>query len=191
VTTGLGVAEGLGVELADGVGVGVVVGLADGVGVGVIVGLADGVGVRVVVGLAGWVGVRVVVGLAGWVGVGVVVGLAGWVGVRVVVGLVGWVTVGLTVPGENGGGVAEDTDPEQAETAAEANIVKATQPAAAKLAPWPVPMMVVRIFMAPPHASGRWRARFPVPVSEEKSQASRDAPGARRPKARPRECLRP
>ncbi len=106
-----------------------------------------------------------------------------------IVGLADGVTVGLTVPGENGGGVAEDPDPEQAETAAEANIVKAAQPTMAKLAPWPVPMMVVRSFMAPPHASGRWRARFPVPVSEEK-RTSQDAPGARWPKARPRECRR-
>jgi hypothetical protein len=30
--------------------------------------------------------------------------------------------------------------------------------------------MVVRIFMGPPHASGRWRTRFPAPASEEKSR---------------------
>ena len=91
---------------------------------------------------------------------GLGVGLAGGVGVGVIVGRADGVTVGLTVPGENGGGVAEDPDPEQAETAAEANMVKAAQPPTAKLALWPVPMMVLRIFMAPPHASGRWRARF-------------------------------
>ena len=100
------------------------------------------------------------VGLADGGGVGVIVGRADGVGVGVIVGLADGVTVGLTVPGENGGGVAEDPDPEQAETAAEANMVKAAQPTTAKLALWPVPMMVVRIFMAPPHASGRWRARF-------------------------------
>lgn len=112
VTNGLGVAEGLGVGLADGVGVGVPVGLADELGVGVPVELADEV------------------------------------------------TVGLAVPGENGGGDAEDADPEQPETAAEAKMVKATQPTTAKLALRPVPVMVVRIFTASPHASGRWRARF-------------------------------
>jgi hypothetical protein len=100
------------------------------------------------------------VGLAEGVGVGVIVGRAEGVGVGVILGLADGVTVGLAVPGENAGGVAEDPDPEQAETAAEANMVKAAQPTTAKLALWPVPMMVLRIFMAPPHASGRWRARF-------------------------------
>jgi hypothetical protein len=109
VTNGLGVAEGLGVGLADGVGVGVPVGLTDELGVGVPVELADEV------------------------------------------------TVGLAVPGENGGGDAEDAAPEQPETVAEAKMVKAAQPATAKLALRPVPRMVVRIFTASPHACGRWR----------------------------------
>src|ERR1700685_447488 len=76
------------------------------------------------------------VGLADGVGVG----LADGVGVGVIVVLADGVAVGLTVPGENGGGVAEDPDPEQAETAAEANMIKAAQPTTAKLALRPLPM---------------------------------------------------
>jgi hypothetical protein len=91
-------------------------------------------------------GLGVAEGLADGVAVGVIVGLADGVGVGVIVGLADGVTVGLTVPGENGGGV-EGPEPEQPETAAEANMVKAAQPTTARLAPWPVPMMVVRIFM--------------------------------------------
>jgi hypothetical protein len=82
------------------------------------------------------------VGLADGVGVG----LADGVGVGVIVVLADGVAVGLTVPGENGGGVAEDPDPEQAETAAEANMIKAAQPTTAKLALRPLPMMFVRIW---------------------------------------------
>lgn len=93
-------------------------------------------------------------------------------------------------PGENGVGVAEGEDAVQAETDAEASMAKVAQPAAANLALSAVPMMVMRIFTGPPHASGRWRTRFPVPASEEKSRAS---PGRcpRRPKAGPRKRRRP
>ena len=91
---------------------------------------------------------------------GLPVGLADGLGAGVPVGPTDEVTVGLAVPGENGGGDAEDADPEQPETVAEAKMVKAAQPATAKLALRPVPVMVVRIFTAPPHTSGRWRARF-------------------------------
>lgn len=97
-------------------------------------------------------------------------------------------SVGVAEPdpaGENGVGAAEGEDPVQAETDAEASMVNVAQPTTVNLALNLVPMMVVRIFMGPPHASSRWRTRFPVPVSEEKSQASQDAPGARRPKEGP------
>ena len=65
--------------------------------------------------------------------------------------------------GENVVGVAEGEDAEQAETDAEASMAKVAQPTPVNLALSPVPMMVVRIFMGPPHASGRWRTRSPVP----------------------------
>lgn len=99
-------------------------------------------------------------------GVGLIVGLGD--GLAVGLGLAVGVTLGVTVgvgelvaPGEIAGGVAAGVDPEQAETAAEASIAKAAQQTV-NLARRPVPMMVVRIFMAPPHAAGRWRTRFPV-----------------------------
>jgi hypothetical protein len=84
-------------------------------------------------------------------------------------------TVGVAEPvppGENGVGVAEGEDPVQAETDAEASMAKVAQPAAANLAPSAVPMMVMRIFTGPPHASGGWRTRFQVPASEKESRAS-------------------
>jgi hypothetical protein len=67
-------------------------------------------------------------------------------------------------PGENGVGVAEGEDPEQAETDTEASMVKAAQPMAVDLARSLIPTMVARIFMGPPDGSGRWLARFPVPA---------------------------
>jgi hypothetical protein len=66
-------------------------------------------------------------------------------------------------PGENLVGVGEGEDDVQAEIAAEASMVKVPQPMAVNLALSPVPAVVVRTFMKPPHASGRWRPRFPVP----------------------------
>src|ERR1019366_873174 len=72
--------------------------------------------------------------------------------------------------GENVVGVAEGEDAEQAETDAEASMVNAAQLAALNLALSPAPTVVVRIFMGPPHASGRWRTRSPGPASEEKSR---------------------
>ena len=65
--------------------------------------------------------------------------------------------------GENVVGVAEGEDAVQAETDAEASMAKVAQLAAVNLALSPAPTMVVRIFMGPPHASGRWRTRFPIP----------------------------
>ena len=55
--------------------------------------------------------------------------------------------------GENEVGTAEGVDPVQAETAAEASMVMVLQPMTANLALSPVPAMVVRTFMEPPHAS--------------------------------------
>ncbi len=92
-----GATAGNGLGVTEGLGVG----LAEGLGVGMTVGLADGVTVALAEGLA--------VALAE----GVTVALADEV------------TVGLAVPGDNGGGAAEVPDPEQAETAAETNMVKA------------------------------------------------------------------
>jgi hypothetical protein len=57
-------------------------------------------------------------------------------------------------------------DAEQAETATQANTVKAPQPAAVSLALSTVPAMVVRTFMEPPRGSGRWPPCFPDPASE-------------------------
>jgi hypothetical protein len=57
-------------------------------------------------------------------------------------------------PGENVAGVAEGEDPVQAETDADASMVKAAQPTVVSLALNPVPAMIARTFMGPPHASG-------------------------------------
>ncbi len=78
--------------------------------------------------------------------------------------------------GENGVGVGEGEDVVQAETDAETSMVTVAQPTTVNLALSPLPMMVVRIFMGPPHASGRWRTRFPVPASEEKPRPARSLP---------------
>jgi len=85
-------------------------------------------------------------------------------------------------PGENGVGVAEGEDAVQAETDTEASMVKVAQPMAVDLALSLIPAMVVRIFMEPPHASGRWLARFPVPAFRNRPwKGSRVAgPGAAR-----------
>jgi hypothetical protein len=82
--------------------------------------------------------------------------------------------------GKNGVGVAEGEDVVQAETDAEASMVKVAQLTAVSLALSPVLMMIVRTFMGPPHASGRWRTRFPVLLPEEKSRADRVAARAGR-----------
>jgi hypothetical protein len=65
-------------------------------------------------------------------------------------------TVGVAealLAGENVVGVAEGEDPVQAETDAEARMVRVAQLAAVNLALTPAPAMVVRIFMRPPHPS--------------------------------------
>jgi hypothetical protein len=81
--------------------------------------------------------------------------------------------VGEVVPaGENEVGTDEGVDPVQAETAAEASMTMAPQPMTANLALSPVPAMVVRTFMEPPQAPGRWRPRFRVPAPEPTSQGN-------------------
>jgi hypothetical protein len=57
-------------------------------------------------------------------------------------------------------GAVVDVDAEQAETATEANTVKAPQPAVVSLMLSTVPAMAVRTFMEPPRGSGRWRPCF-------------------------------
>ena len=78
--------------------------------------------------------------------------------------------------GENVGGVAEGEDAVQAETDAEASMAKVAQLAAVNLALRPAPTMVVRIFMGPPHASGRWRTRFQVPHRKRNRGSARSLP---------------
>jgi hypothetical protein len=72
--------------------------------------------------------------------------------------------------GEDGGSAAEDGDVVQAETAAQVSTVAMPQPTAVNFALSPVPAVVVRTFMKPPHASGRWRPRFPVPRQKPASE---------------------
>ena len=78
--------------------------------------------------------------------------------------------------GENVVGVAEGEDAVQAETDAEASMAKVAQLAAVNLALSPAPTMVVRIFMGPPHASGRWRTRFPIPHRKRNRGSARSLP---------------
>jgi hypothetical protein len=114
-------------------------------------------------------------------------GLALALGVAVLARLVGrLVGVAEPVPAdENGVGVAEGDDPVQAETDAEASMVKVAQPTRVNFALTPVLLLFVRIFTGPPHAFGRGQERVPVPGSEEKSRASYDARCARRPNTDP------
>src|ERR1017187_10692774 len=91
--------------------------------------------------------------------------------------------------GENVVGVAEGEDAVQAETDAEASMAKVAQLAAVNLALSPAPTMVVRIFMGPPHASGRWRTRFPVPHRKRNRGAARSL--AAPPEGRSRKCREP
>jgi hypothetical protein len=93
-------------------------------------------------------------------------------------------TVGVGEVVSAGENEVEGVDPEQAETAAEARMVMVPQPMTANLALSLTPAMVVRTFMKPPHASGRWRPRFRVPAPESTSQGngwrSRSLPADRR-----------
>ena len=110
-----------------------------------VAGAAVGTGLGVAEGLG--------VGLADEVAVGMIVGLAD----EVADGRTLTLGVGVAepvAPGEIGGGVAEGEDPEQAETAAEARMVKVAQPTTANLALRPVPFMVVRILKLPQTCNG-------------------------------------
>jgi hypothetical protein len=82
------------------------------------------------------------------------------------------------VEGEDGGSAAEDGDVVQDETAGQASMVAMPQPTAVNLALRPVPAVAVRTFMKPPHASGRWRPRFPAPRQKPASEGeTRGRPG--------------
>jgi hypothetical protein len=66
---------------------------------------------------------------------------------------------------EDAGSAPEDVADVQAERVTEASMAK-MPPAAASLALDPVPARVVRTFMKPPHAPGKWQPGFPDPASE-------------------------
>jgi hypothetical protein len=109
-------------------------------------------------------------GLAEWLGDADGLGVADAVaeGVSLALGVVVLAEplAGVAEPdtaGENGVGVGEGEDPEQAETDAEATMAKVAKQAAVNLELRPVPMMVVRIVTGPPYAAGGRRAVFPVP----------------------------
>jgi hypothetical protein len=120
-------------------------------------------------------------------GDGVAEGLGDGVAVGLTVGL-GVVPLGRVVgvgepdaPGEMVGGDAPGED-EQAETVAEPSMATAAQPATVSLARWPVPMMVVRIFMVPPADShkdkGHRRHRHAMACSSLEHYATRsERPG--------------
>ena len=92
------------------------------------------------------------------------------------------------VEGEDGGSAAEGEPDVQAEIAAEASMAKMPQPTAANHPLGRVPALVCT-FMEPPHASGRWRPRFPVPHQKppwEGETRGRPGRGPGRLKASPR-----
>jgi hypothetical protein len=66
---------------------------------------------------------------------------------------------------EDVGSAPEDVADVQAERVTEASMAK-MPPTAASLALNPVPAGVVRTFMEPPHAPGKWQPGFPDPASE-------------------------
>lgn len=74
----------------------------------------------------------------------------------------------LVTVGENEGtvGVVVDEPAEQAERAAEANMVMAPQPTAVSRTLSAVPAMVGRTFIGPPHGSGRRRMYFPIAAAQ-------------------------
>lgn len=80
-------------------------------------------------------------------------------------------------PGVNFGSVAEGADPAQAATDAEASMATVTQPAAVSLAPNPVSAVVVRIFIGPPHTSGRWRTVCRSPHQNRHRKGNRGPAG--------------
>lgn len=82
--------------------------------------------------------------------------------------------------GENDVCTGEGADPVQAETAAEARMVMVLQPITASLALSPIPALVVRTFMEPPHASGTWRL-VPGPRHEKPATGNENGPAAAAP----------
>ena len=132
-------------------------------------------------------GATVGIGLGFGLGVTVLLGVT--VGLEVGLGVTVGLEVGLGAPLDEAVAVAEalaedddvgrraegEDDVVQAETVAEASMIKMPQPTAASLALSPVPPMVARTFMEPPHASGRWRPCFPFlpqkPASERQPRA--------------------
>jgi hypothetical protein len=96
---------------------------------------------------------------------------------------------GAVMAGEDVGSDAEGEDVVQAEIAAEASMVTMPQPTALNLGLSPAPAAVVRTFIEPPRASGRWRPRFPVPhqkPASDRKTCRRPHPCPRRLKAGPR-----
>ena len=84
--------------------------------------------------------------------------------------------VGSATEGEDDvGRAADDEDVVQAEIAAEASMATMPQLAAVSLAPSPVPAVVVRTFIEPPLASGRWRPTGSVPHQKPTSNGKRMA----------------
>jgi hypothetical protein len=123
----------------------------------------------------------VVGGLVGGVVGGLVGGVVGGLVGGVVGGLVGGVVGGLVLEPAEPADVAEvpvvDDDvgsapdgafPEHAEMAMEASMARMPQPMAVNLALSPVPEVAACPFTEPPHASGEWRARFPVPYPRKR-----------------------
>jgi hypothetical protein len=91
-------------------------------------------------------------------------------------------------PGENVGGVDEGEDAEQDATEAEASMAKVAPLAAANLALSLVPTLVMYPSLASPHARGRWRNRFQVPVPEGQSRG-RPARSPHRPRSDPKSAV--
>jgi hypothetical protein len=129
-------------------------------------------GAAVTDGLADWRGVadRTVEGLALALGV---VALA--VSLGRLAGVVEAAPEGDNDVGVVDGKFCEGKDPEQAETDTDARMVKVAQPTVS-LARGLAPVLVVRIFMGPPHASGRRRIRFAVPYRKGNRLSVRRVP---------------
>jgi len=124
-------------------------------------------GASVGTGLAEWRGVADAGGVADALAEGLTLAL-GVVALAEALGRI----VGVAEPvtgDENGVGVGEGEDPEQAETDAEATMAKVAQQAAVNLELRAVPMMVVRIVTGPPYASGRRRTVSGPGIGREKS----------------------
>ena len=147
-----------------------VAGAAAGTGLGDGLGVGDADAVRVTVGVADADAVRVTVGVAEGDTDLLADGLALGLAERLAVLLDEVDGVGeVDLAGENEEDAAAkglDPDPEQADTATEASMVMLLQPMTANFALSPVPAMVVRTFIEPPHASRQVGARSRVSAPE-------------------------